>query len=195
MQYAFEEEKRMKKNLEIEHASELNTLHTVHESEIDHFRTLLREEEQKTQDIQNENWELKQRTEQLEEDMASIKSKLEMERVEFEDHISHLQVELEDKEKATDEIKLLQQQTRSMVKRAQDDWESKNEELKKIKLEQEAVNTDIRDLLYRFRQDQPTDVDLRTDIYNFRESLEDFTKRYDNLQYVSILPLFYQLFN
>lgn len=176
----------MKKNLEIEHASELNTLQVEHKSEIDKLNALLEQEKQKTQDAYNENWELKHRMEQLEENLASVKYKLETERMEYEENLGQLQAEIDDKTKATDEIKLLQQQTRIMVKRAQDDWESKNTELANIKVEQEELESEIKDLLYRFRQETSTgEMNLKTDIRNFRESLEEFTKRHDEVQYVS----------
>lgn len=185
LQYAIEEERRMKKNLEIEHASELNTLQIEHTSEIEKLRSLLAQEKQKTQDAYNENWESKHRMEQLEENLASVKYKLETERMEYEENLGQLQAEIDDKTKATDEIKLLQQQMKTMVKRAQDDWESKNTELNDMKVEQEAVESEIKDLLYRFRQETSSgELNLKTDIRNFRESLEEFTKRYDEIQYV-----------
>ncbi|CAO3646945.1 unnamed protein product [Mucor hiemalis] len=184
LQYAIEEERRMKKNLEIEHASELNTLQIEHTSEIEKLRSLLAQEKQKTQDAYNENWESKHRMEQLEENLASVKYKLETERMDYEENLGQLQAEIDDKTKATDEIKLLQQQMKTMVKRAQDDWESKNTELNDMKVEQEAVESEIKDLLYRFRQETSSgELNLKTDIRNFRESLEEFTKRYDEIQY------------
>lgn len=190
LQYALEEEKRMKKNLEIEHASELDTIQDEHTAEIEKIKVELADQTQATQDALNEKWELNRRLDQLMEDMANIQHKLETERVQYEEQLSRLQAEIEDKEKATDEIKLLQQQTRSMVKRAQDDWEYKNEELKSIKVEQELVEVAVRDLLHRFRMNEhkTRELDLKTDIKLFKENLEEFTQRYDDLQYVS--PLF-----
>jgi hypothetical protein len=183
-----EEEKRMKKNLEIEHRSELNTMVTEHSNELIELRTQLAEEKETSQEALSGKWELERRVYSLTEDLATVKSKLETERAQYEDQLGRLQADLEDKEKATDEIKLLQQQTRSMVKRAQDDWEAKNEELKNIRVEQEIVDVAVRDLLHRFRLDDPKlsrELDLKTDINLFKENLEEFTQRYDDLQYVS----------
>lgn len=178
MQYELEEERRMKKNLEIEHASELNTLQSEHQAEIErltgHF-------EQEREQLAHEKQELQERFDQLREDMDTVKEKLLNERTLHEDQLSQLQSKLEEKEKVTDEIKLLQQQTRSMVKKAQNDWESKNEELKKIKKEHEAVEAAVKDLLQRFRPNDPNLHRVSLDVYikGFKENLEAFEQDYD----------------
>jgi chromosome segregation ATPase len=181
LQYELEEERRMKKNLEIEHASELNTLQSEHAAEVDRLDHIIEQERQTVTDTKNEQLELHRRLEQLREDLSAIKDKLETERTAHEEQLSQLQTEIEEKEKATDQIKILQQQTRNMVKRAQEDWESKNEELKSIKQEQEAVDSAVRDLLYRFRPSDPSLKDYSLDKYikSFKENLETFEKEYD----------------
>ncbi|GAN03349.1 hypothetical protein MAM1_0039c02802 [Mucor ambiguus] len=219
LQYKLEEEKRMKKNLEIEHASELNSISIDHQSKIDQLNTLLEEEkhlkrnleeeissllshhkdevdqlnihieqeEQNSVNVKQQQLELQRRFDQLCENMDLVKEKLESERASHEEHLSNLHADMEAKDRATQQIKELQEQTRSMVKQCQDDWYAKNEELKAIKEEQQAIDVAVRKLLKRFR---PNDQDLQQmslDGYVdlFRENLEGFEKEYglnkDNL--------------
>ncbi|KAG1103614.1 hypothetical protein G6F42_017196 [Rhizopus arrhizus] len=219
LQYKLEEEKRMKKNLEIEHASELNSISIDHQKKIDHLNVLLEEEKRLKRDLEeqissiisnhkeeitrlntqieyekqnavavkHEQSELQRRFEQLCENMDSIKEKLETERALHEEQLSSMHADMAEKDRATQQIKELQEQTRSMVKQCQDDWYAKNEELKAIKEEQQAIDIAVRKLLKRFR---PSDQDLQMmslDGYVdlFRENLEGFEKEYsinkDNL--------------
>ncbi|KAF1806514.1 hypothetical protein FB192DRAFT_1270950, partial [Mucor lusitanicus] len=169
LQYKLEEEKRMKKNLEIEHASELNSI------SIDHQK-----KKQNTVDVKHQQLELQRRFDQLCENMDSVKEKLETERASHEEQLSNLHADMEAKDRATQQIKELQEQTRSMVKQCQDDWYAKNEELKAIKEEQQAVDVAVRKLLKRFR---PNDQDLQLMTLDgyvdlFRENLEGFEKEY-----------------
>lgn len=209
----------MKKNLEIEHASELNSISIDHQKKIDHLNVLFEEEKRLKRDLEeqissiisnhkeeitrlntqieyekqnavavkHEQSELQRRFEQLCENMDSIKEKLETERALHEEQLSSMHADMAEKDRATQQIKELQEQTRSMVKQCQDDWYAKNEELKAIKEEQQAIDIAVRKLLKRFR---PSDQDLQMmslDGYVdlFRENLEGFEKEYsinkDNL--------------
>jgi chromosome segregation ATPase len=171
----------MKKNLEIEHASELNTLQSEHTAKVEQLNYIIEQEKKTVTDTKNEQLELHRRLDQVREDLSAVKDKLENERTTYENQLSQLQTEIEEKEKTIDRIKMLQQQTRNMVNRAQEDWESKNEELKSIKRQQEAVEAAVRDLLYRFKPSDPSLKDYSLDKYvkSFKENLESFIKEYD----------------
>ncbi|KAI8643188.1 hypothetical protein BD408DRAFT_342910, partial [Parasitella parasitica] len=167
-------EKQAKKDLEIEHASKLDSVLSKHKDEINQ--------------LQQEKQELQWRLEQLCENMDALKDKLETERASYEEQLSLLHADMEEKDRATEHIKELQEQTRTMVKQCQDDWYTKNEELNSIREEQSAVDTAVRKLLRRFR---PSDQELKSmslDGYVdlFRENLEGFEKEFainkDNLE-------------
>lgn len=203
----------MKKNLEIEHSSELNSIYIEHQKKIDQLNALVEEEKrlkrnleeeissllshhkeeisqlnmhiehgkQNAMDTQHQQLELQRRFDQLCESMDSVKDKLETERALHEEQLSNLHADMEAKDRATQQIKELQEQTRSMVKQCQDDWYAKNEELKAIKEEQQAIDVSVRKLLKRFR---PSDQDLQLmslDSYVdlFRENLERFQNEYN----------------
>ncbi|RCI02498.1 oligomeric, coiled-coil, peripheral membrane protein, partial [Rhizopus stolonifer] len=166
LQYELEEERRMKKNLEIEHQSEMKTLQTeleahtktleeiqaIHRSESEgHTRTIrqLQQDMEKHSQLKEEHTELQRRFDQLCQDMDTA----------------------------------IQQQTRVMVKRAQDDWESKNEELQNIKRDHDSLCQTVRSLLKRF---MPQGVDqelnqasLQSYLGGFKEQLEVFEREYD----------------
>lgn len=188
MQYALDEERRMKKNLEIEHASELNTLQNEHAVEVDRLNQMIEKERKTVTDTKNEQLELHRRLEQLREDLTAVKGKLETERSTNEQKLSKLQTEVEERQNAVENIQMMQKQTRNMVKLAQDDWEAKNkellsikEELRDIKVERQAVESAVRDLLDRFKSDNPRLNEYSLDKYvkSFKENLEAFVKEYD----------------
>ncbi|KAL9542244.1 hypothetical protein MBANPS3_008703 [Mucor bainieri] len=212
LQYKLEEEKRMKKNLEIEHASELNSISidhqkkmeqlnalleeeklvkrrldgeisslvSRHKAEVDQLNALAEHEKQNADEIKHQQVELQRRFDQLCENMDSVKEKLQSERAFHEEQLSNLHADMEAKDRAAQQIKELQEQTRSMVKQCQDDWYAKNEELKAIKEEQQAIDVAVRKLLKRFRPDdqdlQLMSLDGYVDL--FRENLEGFQKEF-----------------
>lgn len=186
MQFALEEERRMKKNLEIEHNSELNSLQLEHAAEIENLKASFAEQKQ---NLQNEKCEVNRRVEQLAEDLAAVKGTLESERLDHEEAITQKQLEIDEREKAISEIKPLQEKAKLMIKRAQNDWCSKNEELQKQKLCYETLERTVRSLLERFTADDSKDInyDLQSGIITFQESLEGFTKKYNDLKSVSSL--------
>ncbi|CEP11651.1 hypothetical protein [Parasitella parasitica] len=181
-------EKQAKDDLENEHALKLDSILSQHQDEINQLNTQLQHEKQNVVNIKLEKKELQRRLEQLCENTDDLKEKLETERALHEEQLSHLHAEMEEKDRATEHIKELQEQTRVMVKQCQDDWYSKNEELNIIREEQNAVDVAVRKLLRRFR---PSDQELESmslDGYVdlFRENLEGFEKEFainkDNLE-------------
>ncbi|KAI8979761.1 hypothetical protein BDF20DRAFT_530265 [Mycotypha africana] len=179
LQYELEEERHMKKNLEIEHTSELKTVKAAHEQEIEKIKQ-----------------EAQQQIEQLKEELDQLKHEKEKEKQNNKTEVDKLLNALEEKHKALEAIKGLQQQTREMVKRAQDDWEFKDEELKQIKQAKQLVDSAIYDLLRRFRTSEDGDMNmikteeeaggalaaaehLESYIRQFQENLEHFEHQYD----------------
>ncbi|KAI9259212.1 hypothetical protein EDC94DRAFT_521333, partial [Helicostylum pulchrum] len=203
LQYALEEERRMKKNLEIE----LNTINADHETEIEELKERLRIEKQKTQNALNEKWEETSRANVLTETVISLKANLQLEKTHHEetqseralykDRSDKLLEKLEEKNKDIDEIKVCQEQTKLMVARTQQDWIFKDKELKKCKEEQAVVDTAVKELLSRFSGDnyEKDDFDLKKDVKIFKESLENHSIRTCELEqnYETITEEFAQL--
>ncbi|KAI9470107.1 MAG: autophagy-related protein 11-domain-containing protein [Benjaminiella poitrasii] len=169
LRYELEEEKLMKKNLEIEHASELNTLQTEHAAECKRLQDRLEDEQQRTSRAQLDLDQLQRRLDQL-------TSKNEY-------RIGQLEAELEAKERATNEIRQLQEQTRAMVKRAQEDWEAKSEELDRIKTDRSKLVAAVEDLLHRWSTDDDDKNEqqqaLEVRIGHFKHNLEVFEREYE----------------
>lgn len=168
LQRALEEETRALNELRLRHDTEISDLRFEHD-------TRLRE---KVGAINNEKRELALLVDQLREDLASVNQSLEKEREKYEERLTELQAEIAESERAKDEIKLLQQQTRMMVNRAQEDWTMKNEELKRIKEEQTIVRSAIAELLSRYMGEgaQITEnTDLEPIIRAFQQNLDQFT--------------------
>ncbi|KAG1177136.1 hypothetical protein G6F70_002931 [Rhizopus microsporus] len=182
LQRALEEERRTLNELRLRHDAEISDLRFEHD-------TRLRE---KVEAINNEKRELALLVDQLREDLASVNQSLEEEREKYEERLTELQTEIAESERAKDEIKLLQQQTRMMVNRAQEDWTMKNEELKRIKEEQTVVKSAIAELLSRYMGEgaQITEnTDLEPIIRAFQQNLDQFTaqanltqENYENLE-------------
>lgn len=171
----------MKKNLEIENASEIQTLQTEYTVKVEQLNDELVNANKTSEHLQKDKEELMQELSQLNKSLNTIKEELETQRNAHNEQLLQLQQDLEEKEKVTTEIKSLQQQTKNMVKRAQDDWESKNQELKRIKREQESLEAVIIDLLQRFRPNDPefNRLDLNVYIHGFKKNLEEFEHEYD----------------
>lgn len=203
LQYALEEERRMKKNLEIE----LNTINADHETEIEELKERLRIEKQKTQNALNEKWEETSRANVLTETVISLKANLQLEKTHHEetqseralykDRSDKLLEKLEEKNKDIDEIKVCQEQTKLMVARTQQDWISKDKELKKCKEEQAVVDTAVKELLSRFSGDnyEKDDFDLKKDVKIFKESLENHSIRTCELEQVLFFFFFFYMCN
>lgn len=178
----------MKKNLEIEHASELNSLQKDYAAQIESLKLLLTQEEHKSENALNERWEVNRRVEQLAEDLDTVKRSLETERLDHEKVLCSKQLEIDEREKAISEIKPLQEKAKSMIKRAQNDWCLKNEELQNLKSSHDNLEKVVKSLLGRFTADDSKDVNynLESGVIVFQESLEGFISKYDEMKTVSL---------
>lgn len=181
----------MKKNLEIEHASELNSIQSEHTAQIESLKLLLTKEKQTSQDALNEKCETQNRNDQLSDMLASVKSNLESERVTYEEELTQKQLEKNALEKSMAEIRAVQEKTKSMVSRTQADWFTKNEELQESREDYENLERAVRSLLERFIDPHTKDMDydLKKATLKFKDSVEELTKEYNDLKLVSdIVP-------
>lgn len=171
------------KELEQALEEETRALRELREKSVDH---------DSLERVENEKQELETLVDSLRKDLESVNQRLEEERSRNEERLEELQLEMTESERARDEIKALQQQTRLMVNRAQEDWLTKHEEVQKMKEEQVKVKVAISGLLSRYMgeggniKDQS---DLEPVIRIFQHNLDQFTaqanlnqENYENLE-------------
>lgn len=178
----------MKKNLEIEHASEMNSIQSEHNSQIENLKSQLLKEKQASKNAMNENMEYQRRNEQLEEVISSLKSNIESERQIHEEDLAQRQSEKDALETAMEEIKMVQEKTKAMVNRTQEDWFTKNEELQQARNDLDKLEKAVWSLLERFIYPKTNinyDCDLESCIHLFKEKLEEWTRQFDTLKVVS----------
>ncbi|KAI9245164.1 hypothetical protein BY458DRAFT_447431 [Sporodiniella umbellata] len=146
----------------------------------------------KLERVEGENLELEKLVTSLRKDLESVNQRLNEEKASYEEKLSELQLEMNESERARDEIKALQQQTRLMVNRAQEDWVMKHEELAKMKDDQAKVKVAISGLLSRYMGEGAhitEQSDLEPIIRMFQHNLDQFTaqanlnqENYENLE-------------
>ncbi|KAI8886837.1 hypothetical protein K501DRAFT_308528 [Backusella circina FSU 941] len=189
LQHALEEETRMRQNLEIEHSSEIETITQDCQKQVQHLQDLLSQEKEndqldtlsfEKQQLEREITQLQTSLETLQDEFHALNQEIATERLDYEKKVSQLQTKIIDSERARDEIKSLQAQTRGMVNKAQEDWVAKNEELQSIKREHESVRVAVGDLLARYMGDTELlaqESDLESVIQIFQQNLDSFTIR------------------
>ncbi|KAI8977956.1 hypothetical protein BDB01DRAFT_726932, partial [Pilobolus umbonatus] len=135
----------------------------------------LKEENKQLQDEKNE---LNEILDQLKESMSTLKEETTGMQIEMEEKIQLLEYNLGENERIKQELKSQLLHTCNQMNRAQEEWATKNEELERIRSQQESIRMAISDLLYRYMGEGlllTDNTDLGPIIKLFQRNLDSFT--------------------